>query len=586
MKKIIFSTFYLLFLSIAIVGCKKEDVNPTVDTPSPTSPSGNPLYSGVTITTSIGGVITDQNGNPIFDAEVKVGSSTTHTNADGIFYLPGVNVDQSRAYVKVNKSGYFLGSRAFIPQENAISQVRIQLLPKTVEGSIDNSVGGTVSITGGATLTFEPGDVSLENGGAYSGTVNVHAFYLDPTLEETYERMPGDLQAISEGGAAVSLATYGMIAVELTGSSGEALNVTSGESVQISMPIASQQSSSAPPAIPLWHFDEIEGNWVEEGEAIATGGNYIGEVSHFSFWNCDIYFPNVKLKLTLECQGAPLQYATVKLTSTQMGVSYGYTNSNGYVAGSIPANETFALEVLDNCGQVIYSQAFTSGTNNIDLGVIQAWNNTFNYSNISGNVIDCSNAPVTNGYISVNQGTTNYILYLDQNGQFNGSLLTCAGGNIDVSAVDLTNQTISASQSYSTGSTVNTGTITACNAIDEFIYFAINGNPVDCIESGANEVKSHYTIDTVTINGYNSLGPNTGNIYIQLLQPVSLGSNTVQYISGYNSSVGSYSLQTTAVNITALDPNPGGYIEGTISGTVLSQGVPCSISGSFRTKNE
>jgi hypothetical protein len=35
----------------------------------------------------------------------------------------------------------------------------------------------------------------------------------------------------------------------------------------------------------LWSFDEAKGLWKEEGQAIKTGSNYVGDVSHFSFWN-------------------------------------------------------------------------------------------------------------------------------------------------------------------------------------------------------------------------------------------------------------------------------------------------------------
>ena len=56
----------------------------------------------------------------------------------------------------------------------------------------------------------------------------------------------------------------------------------------IVMPVPSEILNSAPATIPLWHFDEDLGSWVEEGQATLVNGEYVGQVSHFSFWNYDV----------------------------------------------------------------------------------------------------------------------------------------------------------------------------------------------------------------------------------------------------------------------------------------------------------
>src|SRR5690606_8077263 len=151
------------------------------------------------------------------------------------FKISNVTVDADRAYVKIKKSGYFLGSRSFKPTASTINYVRIELLQKTVAGTINNSTGGTVNIAGGASLIFEAGDISLENGGAYSGNITVQAVYLDPMDANLGRIMPGDLLALDNSNNPVALLTYGMIAVELVGSNGEKLNVAQGKTVEIKM---------------------------------------------------------------------------------------------------------------------------------------------------------------------------------------------------------------------------------------------------------------------------------------------------------------------------------------------------------------
>jgi hypothetical protein len=48
--------------------------------------------------------------------------------------------------------------------------------------------------------------------------------------------------------------------------------------------------------------------FLKEGSATKTGSNYVGKVSHFSFWNCDAPFPVVEFEASFVDQaGAPLQ---------------------------------------------------------------------------------------------------------------------------------------------------------------------------------------------------------------------------------------------------------------------------------------
>lgn len=112
--------------------------------------------------------------------------------------------------------------------------------------------------------------------------------------------MPGDLRGISTDGSLKTLTTYGMAAVELTGALGELLQIAPGQKASLTMPIPVAILSNAPATIPLWSFDEAKGLWKEEGQAIKTGSNYVGDVSHFSFWNCDVPNNYVQFNCTVK----------------------------------------------------------------------------------------------------------------------------------------------------------------------------------------------------------------------------------------------------------------------------------------------
>ncbi|MBK9318869.1 MAG: hypothetical protein IPM91_08665 [Bacteroidetes bacterium] len=78
-----------------------------------------------------------------------------------------------------------------------------------------------------------------------------------------------------------------MIGAKLFDGSGNELRLKNGVTATLSLPVIPEQLTSAPSSIPLWHFNEVTALWEEEGTAIFNGSNYTGEVSHFSWWNCD-----------------------------------------------------------------------------------------------------------------------------------------------------------------------------------------------------------------------------------------------------------------------------------------------------------
>ena len=128
MKKSIISGLGLMMIfGLLLASCKKEEITPQTP-PNPPTSTGGTIGSGMDITTSIGGTILDESNQGVDNALVTIGSQTTHTNSLGHFIINNVSVDSDRAYIKVEKAGYFLGSRAVNPEVNAITTVKIKLM--------------------------------------------------------------------------------------------------------------------------------------------------------------------------------------------------------------------------------------------------------------------------------------------------------------------------------------------------------------------------------------------------------------------------------------------------------------------------
>ena len=465
--------FVLGLLALVHYSCQKE-INPGFLNPAPP-----PVVENVSA--SISGRVVAENGLPVEGAVVKAGSASTTTNINGDFTLTNVLLDKNAGFVKVEKQGYFLGMRTFITKENTTNLVEIQLIPKIVSGSFDAAAGGTVTIANGGSIQF-PANAIINTGtnAAYNGNVSVSAYFLNPEAPNFASIMPGDLRALTTTNEERALQSFGMMAVELTGAGGEKLNMSSGKTAVVTFPIPSSLRAQAAATIPLWFFDETKGLWKEEGAATRQGNNYIGAVSHFSFWNVDVPYPLVDFSVVLKDQSSkPLLNAMVviRLAGDSARTSgAGYTDSTGKTSGKIPAGKNLQLLVYNQCGALLHTQNIGPYTTSASLGTITVNDNTSAVT-FTGTVVDCNNATVTNGFVNIVLGSKYYKANIS-NGVYSLSLPVCAGiTEAQLTALDIKNNQQSASiKTLIPGDLVKTN-MQACGISSvQFLNYTFNGS--------------------------------------------------------------------------------------------------------------
>ena len=581
-----------------LISCQKEIKDNIGTNPGPT-PVPADLTTRVT-TAVVSGFVTDENNDPISGASVKVGTvASTTTDEFGYFEVRNAEVIKNAAVVTVSQPGYFKGIKTFIGEQGKSAFFRIKLIPKANAGTVSGSSGGDVTLANGLKISFPANGVMVDGSGApYSGTVNVAAYWIDPTGADLPLEMPGDLRALNTNNELRVLRTYGMAAVELTGSSGELLQVATGKKATITMPVPSSLLASAPSSIPLWHMDETKGLWVEEGSATKTGNAFVGEVSHFSFWNCDLPSVYVQINLTVvDGNNNPVPNSWVRITSQNVfpGIAtFGITDSSGYVSGAVPANDQLEVDIYSNlqCGSSAYTQQVSTGTSNVSLGNIVLGNSNIPVSNINGTVTNCSNAPVSNGCVLMMLNNNYYRSNLNSNGSFSFNALLCGGtsATTSITAIDFSaaQQSPALTVTLTPGNN-NVGNLQACGAVSqEFITYTIDtlnyqyNTPLDAVTmSGAGGVGP-----IGLISGVSSSTSNSCNISIDFTG-AALGS---QQIINYFSAVQWPTLVPqnagTMVNITEYGP-VGGYIAGNFNGVFVTQTSPTNtfnINFSFRVR--
>ncbi len=575
MKKFAFLAL-LAFLTLA--SCKKENFDKF--TPS----SGG--FEVKQVTASFSGLIVDASEKGLEGVAVTIGSNTTTTDENGVFFFKNISVPNNKAYFVAKKSGYFQGSRTILAQAGSTHQVRIKMLDNSPIGSFQNSSGGTIILPEGGQLTFEPDDVAYPNGDTYSGQVNVAAKRIDPTTHNGQFEMPGDLRGVDSAGKEVTLASYGMMAVELTDNSGNLLQVAPDRTVDMSFEVPGSLVASAPTEIPLWYFDETNGEWKEEGHATLSGNTYQGEVEHFTFWNCDAGFPSVYFQARFVNEnGQPLVNAWIGIELPDGTRRGDITDNNGWVGGKVMANATMKIYVYMSqpCGLFEqYVMDFTTTNLDIDLGTITITTlDPITYT-ITGTLVDCSNNPVSNGYIQLRANTWYFASStpVNSDGSFSFEFTTCtAVDSIYLIGYDYDNLQESALLEYDLTAGTDLGNVKACGTLlDEFItyqYTTISGNDTTLTMLPPN-------LNMQDSLGYWSVWGQTPSGDMNYWLQAYSGSTGSYAGSGGMEGISGYQDFNCDFNITSYPSTFGEYIEGSF----ISNNVTPVIKGSFKVKKE
>lgn len=464
--------FTVIFVALAALffACRKN-MDETTEREKGPIPSLN-------VESTLIGRVVDANGNPIANANVSVAGLSLTSNAEGVFLVKKQLLDNNGTLVRVVKTGFFEAARFAFPHLNGTTQLEIHLLPKNLSASFDAASGATIALGQGATATIPANAVVTASGTPYQGSVRAYGVWLDPTKSETFQTMPGDLRAIDTDGFAKLLKTYGMIGVELEGASGEKLNLAIDKTAKISLPVPASMRGTAPASIPLWHFNTANGYWEEEGAATLVNGSYEGEVSHFSFWNCDVPANYIKLKMCFnDANGTPIGGLTVQLTAPNFGSRSGYTDNFGLVSGLVPADETFVLEVSDPCGNVVHNSNIGPFNADTELGKITVPDTSTIV--VSGKLQNCNHTPVSGGMVTLQQGNLRPIYAIaNATGDFSFSLSSCSSvSQVVLTGYNYDDATQSAPQTITlTGTTINVGIVPVCTALDEYVIVNYNGH--------------------------------------------------------------------------------------------------------------
>jgi hypothetical protein len=590
MKKTLYQLLTTTVILLTLFSCRKDQAHEQYnENPNPIKPDLT-----VKVVTHVAGFVTDENNKPVFNVQVVAGTKQALTDEYGYFSIKDVSLPETAGFVKVNKNGYFPGYKTFQPEAGKENFVRVKLVPKTIAGNVDAATGGTVTLTSGARVVLPAnGVVMASGGGTYSGTVNVSMHWIDASDISSHElTMPGDARGVDKDGNLAFVRSFGVLAVELTSGSGQLLQIATGKTATISIPVPTSMNAAAPASIPLWSFNETEGLWKQEGTANKSGNAYTGEVSHFSFWDGAIGLPLVNLTTQIvDASLQPLANVAVGVRYAGQPVNAGYgtfahTDANGIVSGAVPANASLTIGVLTPCALESYAHNFSTTTSNIDLGTLTG-NLGQSLVTITGTATNCSGQPVTDGYIQLfDNGFFNRATIV--NGAFSFTGVACTNQVTNLVVIDNSTHQQSAVQVLNLVAGVNNlGAVSACGTSTVgVINYTIDGVPRTLTEP-VNTLSAYLGggVWTTVLDVIPS--PGTPAITFQFDGGTALGTgHNVNDVFTTGVPDGRLYMPTPlAVTVTEFG-NTGGFISGQFSGTMneFTSGIPHTISCNFRIR--
>ena len=473
LRKLLHPTYgWLVLLLVLIFSCKKEADE------TPLSPS-NSLPEEKTVVASLQGKVVDENGDPVAGATVASGAASTTTDANGIFNFNNIHLSSRWGYVKVIKDGYFAGSRSIVTGDGDDHFVSIRLTPRSSKGTFAGTAGGVISVQGGDSVVFDASSiVNAATGAGYSGVVHVYAAYLDPMAEDVAQRMPGDLRGVGSDGKETLLQSFGMMVVEMEGDAGERLQIAGGKTASIRMKIPDALKETAPATIPLWYFNDTTGRWIQQGSANRHGNYYVGQVPHFSWWNCDAPTGLVSFHVRLrDRHDNPLPFTYLKWSSATMGTRGGFTDAEGNASGLIPKGQVLRMEAVNNCGNVLVGLNAGPALTDLDMGVLTVADDRAILT-LTGTAVDCEGVAVDSGYVSVMVEGQVYRAHVVK-GAFSVAIARCSDAATDAVIFSGNYKTSQQSDavllSVTTGS-MNAGQLKVCGgSLDQYFNISFKG---------------------------------------------------------------------------------------------------------------
>ncbi len=334
---------------------------------------------GAATGTIVGKVSNNMTGAAIANAVVSDGTASTTTAADGSYTIANAS-PSSNTIVTITAANYAYASKITRVTAGNTTRVDVALQPVAASLSISSlATAQSLTVTGSPAQVVIPANgLVTGSGSAPSLPITADLTPIDPSSNP--QIMPGDFTT----SAGSQIESFGAMEVSFTDSSGAPLNLATGQTATIRIPVAAVDQGSAPATMTAFYYNSTTGVWVQEGTLTLNGTApdqyYEGTVAHFTYWNSDqVYDTTCVTGVVKNSSGAPVADARVEAEGRDYtGTSQAYTAADGTFSIDVKANAqvivtAYTSDALSNSEVVDTGSAgatCTPLTNDLTLGAV------------------------------------------------------------------------------------------------------------------------------------------------------------------------------------------------------------------------
>ncbi len=278
---------------------------------SPNNGGSNPNPDPAPVNVELDFHVQTYDGARLSDATLTLNETTAQSDEDG--YAQFIVPSQDTYVVRAEADGFVTQALKVDASEDGVMPIKLMPVGQTLSL---NDIEAARTLSGeslGVRITFPANTFVNADGEPATGSATVEITPWD-IANGDLNAMPGNGQAVDAMGDPTVLISAGLMSVNVRDENGDYLQVAPGTLVEIQMdlPQASinNEALSVGSTIPMWHFDEEQGVWVEDdstiGIVVESATSPVGlavraQVSHFSIWNWDFKFENSG-SINVECR--------------------------------------------------------------------------------------------------------------------------------------------------------------------------------------------------------------------------------------------------------------------------------------------
>ncbi len=262
---------------------------------------------------------------------IAADNSTTNftTGTDG---RVNIELDVSQEYVlQFTKDGYANQvTPVKTPTENGAINLDITMVARGEVQTFNAADGGVFNGDELAAVSIQPNSFVDANDELVTGEIQVTITPVDVSNPSSLAAFPGEFTGTTNNGD-TPIISFGTVEYVFT-QNGEPVQLAEGVTADILIPIYIDTYQDGSPlqsgdTIPLWSLNEETGIWLQEGEGTVISPIQIGDssassptglylsaqVSHFTWWNCDVSMDAAQAIVTVT--GSQAGTALIKATT-------------------------------------------------------------------------------------------------------------------------------------------------------------------------------------------------------------------------------------------------------------------------------